>query len=461
MQTMAMKKRATIALGIFLLVAMSAVLVTTRREADSGRVKNLLGPLTGGTADIPSLLESLKDDDPPVREAAAEALAHIGKPAIPVLVEALKHDELRVRFGATGGLLLMEEEAKESIPAPVDAALDDESNMVRFGARRALVTMGPEAIPALIRGLKDPKQRVRYHSILALLQFGPKAKDAIPALTAALSDKDIFVRSAAADALGAMGPIAKPAMPAILEALRDKEPWVSDRAREAKGRIDPDDFDRGRLAMESHDNEGAIRFFNKALGTNPGNAKFALQPAQSESMTNEQKLMLEYLAQCHRALADALLLNKDVDQAQEHLDKWIQLRPNDATALLERARIYLQLSAYAKAFADYKRALELLPKKLRSASLYNEIAWNLATCPKAEGRDAREAIMYAKQACEIERNPLYVDTLAAAYAEAGNFEEAVTFQKDALTHPRAFGRDLKGAQERLGLYESRKPYHQD
>jgi HEAT repeat protein/Tfp pilus assembly protein PilF len=476
MQAMTMKKRVNIALGVFLLVAVTAILVTPRsrdqlwafirghapdglladrspledagREADSGRAKSLLGPLSGGTADIPGLLEALKDEDPAVREAAAEALARIGKPAIPALVEALKHDELRVRFGATRALLLMKKDAKESIPALVDA-LDDQSNMVRFGAGRALVTIGDAAIPALIRGLKEPKQRVRYHSILVLLQFREKAKDAIPALTAALSDKDTFVRAAAGNALGAMGPIAKPAMPAILEAMKDKEPWVSNSARGAKMRIDPDDYDRGILAMESRDYEGAIRFLTKALRTNPG--------------TSEQKQILEYLAQCHRALAEAFLANNDVRPALEHLDKWIQLQPNDANALLRRARVYhFQLSASAKAVADYKRALELLPKEPKSAGVYNEIAWILATCPKAEVRDGMEAILYAKQACEIQRNPLYVDTLAAAYAEAGNFEEAVKFQKEALKHPHDFrSGEFEGAQARLGLYESRKPYHEN
>jgi HEAT repeat protein len=473
MQAMAMNKRVHIALGIFLLVATAATLLTpgsrdqlwafirgpgpARVEADIGKAKSTLGPLTGGAADIPGLLEALKDDDPPVREAAAEALAHVGKPAIPALVGALKHDEPRVRFGATRALLLMKEDAKESIPALVDA-LDDKSNMVRFGAGRALATIGPEAIPALIRGLKESKQRMRYHSILVLSQFGPKAKDAIPALTEAISGKDIFLRSAAANALGAMGPLAKPAMPAILEAMKDKEPWVSNSARDAKMRIDPDDHDRGVLAMQSQNYEAAIRFFTKALGTNPGNTKYLWSPAQQASMTTEQKHIPAYLAQCHQNLAEALIADKQFRQALEHLDKWIQMRPNDATPLLERGGAYLGLRDYAKALADFRRASELLPKGPRLANCYNNIAWILATCPREEIRDGKEAIKYATDACTLQRDPLYVDTLAAAHAEVGNFEEAARFQKQALKRPEVFGLGLDAAQTRLGLYESRKPY---
>jgi HEAT repeat protein/Tfp pilus assembly protein PilF len=488
MQAMAMKKRVNFALGIFLVASIAAILVAPRsreqlwafvrghgtesplaeqsaledagREADRGRAKSLLGPLTGGTADIPGLLETLKDDDPRVREAAAGALARIGKPAIPALVEALKHDEPRVRFGATRALGLMKEEAKESIPALVDA-LDDQSSMVRFGPGWALVSIGTDSVPALIRGVKEPKQRMRYHSILVLSQLGSKAKDAIPALTAALSDKEISVRSTAAKALGAMGPIAKPAMPAILEAMKDKEPLVSESAWDAKKRIDPDDYDRGTLAMESRDYEGAIHFFNKVLGTNPGNAKYPLEPTQ---LTNEQKLMLEYLAQCHQNLAKALLKNEDFGPALEHLDKRIQLRPNDVDSLIARGKVYHgQLHDYVKALADYKRGSELLPKKdPKLATCYNNIAWILATCPRQEIRDGREAIKYATEACKLRRSPNFVETLAAAQAEAGNFEEAVRLLREALKHPDDFGPgELHDAKARLGLYESRTPYHEN
>jgi tetratricopeptide (TPR) repeat protein len=531
-------QRMRIALGIFLLVVVSAVLVTpgardqlfafvwpqgaapdnlpdqrptpeeAGSETDSDRAKAELGPLTGGIADIPGLLEKLKDEDPPVREAAAKALAGIGKPAVPALSEALKHDEQRVRIGATRALVLLKGDAKGSIPALVDA-LDDQSSMVRFGAGRALESIGTDAIPALIQGLNGSKERVRYHSILALSKFGPKAKDGIPALAAALAmpaaapaseslhrddsgkvtrseyermRMQNFVRAAAADALGAMGAVAKPALPVILEAMNDKEPSVSNRAREAKMRIDPDDFERGILAMQSHDYEKAIRFFTKVLGANSGNQKYEWSPAQRESMTSQHKQIFEYLAQCHQALAESFLRDRNIRRAQEdfdrdrnirraqeHFEKWIQLRPNDATPLLERGGAYLGLHDYAKALADFKRASELLPKEAsellpkdpRLANCYNNIAWILATCPREGIRDGKEAIKYATEACKIQRIPIFVDTLAAAHAEAGNFEEAVKFQKEVLKGPGRFQLQLRDAPARLRLYESQKPYRQD
>jgi tetratricopeptide (TPR) repeat protein len=142
----------------------------------------------------------------------------------------------------------------------------------------------------------------------------------------------------------------------------------------------------------------------------------------------------------------------------------IQLRPNDPNALLDRAEYYhLQLHDYAKALAEYKRASELLPKGQRLATCYNDIASILATCPRAEFRDGKEAIKYATEACKLLSDPDFVDTLAAAHAEAGNFEEAVKLQKEVLKDPRAAVRlELgEGAKTRLRLYESRKPYRQD
>jgi TPR repeat protein len=76
-----------------------------------------------------------------------------------------------------------------------------------------------------------------------------------------------------------------------------------------------------------------------------------------------------------------------------------------------------------------------------SALAANDLAWTMATSPEAKVRNSNEAVKYAFKACEAtywNRHP-YIDTLAAAYAEAGKFADAVKY-------------------ERLKLYEEKKPY---
>ncbi len=62
-----------------------------------------------------------------------------------------------------------------------------------------------------------------------------------------------------------------------------------------------------------------------------------------------------------------------------------------------------------------------------------DLAWLLATCPDARVRDGRRAVSLARHALELARaHPDLPETLAAAYAEAGNFELAVHWRTEAL-----------------------------
>ncbi len=91
------------------------------------------------------------------------------------------------------------------------------------------------------------------------------------------------------------------------------------------------------------------------------------------------------------------------------------------------------------------------------------LAWLQATHPVAELRNGKEAILNATKACELTNwdDGSFIDTLAAAYAEAGDFETAVKWQKKAIalvTKPWHHMLDV-GMKARLELYESGKSYH--
>jgi hypothetical protein len=75
-------------------------------------------------------------------------------------------------------------------------------------------------------------------------------------------------------------------------------------------------------------------------------------------------------------------------------------------------------------------------------------------------RDGKRAVGHASRACELTgwRTPLFIATLAAAHAEAGDFDRAVEFQRKALSFPAYEKRFRKTGGERLQLYERKKPY---
>jgi tetratricopeptide (TPR) repeat protein len=89
----------------------------------------------------------------------------------------------------------------------------------------------------------------------------------------------------------------------------------------------------------------------------------------------------------------------------------------------------------------------------------NVYAWYWATHPAAEVRDGPKAIANATKACELSnwQEPQYVDTLAAAYAEVGDFTSAIEWQKKAIDLLTEEPRPRSDFEGRLKLYESGQP----
>jgi tetratricopeptide (TPR) repeat protein len=194
------------------------------------------------------------------------------------------------------------------------------------------------------------------------------------------------------------------------------------------------DLERGEQALDKEDLDSAIAYFNAAIVTDPKNA----------------------VAYSRRGLA----YGKKGDDVQAIADytEAVRLRPSFGDGYNNRGAAYLQAKDYKRAIQDFEEAIRLCPK---DPPPLNNLAWVLATCPLAELRDGSKAIDYARRACELShwRVGISLDTLAAAYAETGDFEEAIKWQEKALNNL-APGREREW-RERLQLYHDHKAYRME
>ena len=123
-----------------------------------------------------------------------------------------------------------------------------------------------------------------------------------------------------------------------------------------------------------------------------------------------------------------------------------------------RGRLLLEAGREAAAAAAFRQALRLGG---REVVYLNDLAWLLATSEDAALRDPEGALALALEAAEAtgRRNPEVLDTLAAAYAAAGRFEEAARSEERALALAEEGGAEDLAAKlrGRLARYRDRRP----
>jgi tetratricopeptide (TPR) repeat protein len=157
----------------------------------------------------------------------------------------------------------------------------------------------------------------------------------------------------------------------------------------------------------------------------------------------------------------ALLAAGRIDEAVEHFNKVLRINKNNANAYANLGTAYSQLGKYEQATQNLTKAAEL---KSDNIHVLNNLAWLLATVGDVSAEDANRAVEFAHRACKLTgyREPSILDTLAAAYAAAGRFNEAIATAQQAIDAAKANGRDkLAGEiQKRIEIYRAGQPYRQ-
>jgi tetratricopeptide (TPR) repeat protein len=199
-------------------------------------------------------------------------------------------------------------------------------------------------------------------------------------------------------------------------------------------------------------------------------------------------------ADLHDNLGRALAMKDRLDDAMAEFQKAAQLDPRSAEARNNMGRILASKGRLGDAIPYFQKAVEIDPDfaeahQFLGAALYyargqvqealaqwrealrvrpdyvpalNEAAHVMAACSEESARNGPEAVKLAERAVKLSggQEAIYLDTLAAAYAEAGRFNEAVETARRGLEIATGRGQSQlrEGLAARMRLYEARKPY---
>jgi len=165
--------------------------------------------------------------------------------------------------------------------------------------------------------------------------------------------------------------------------------------------------------------------------------------------------------EAHHNLGYVYYRQGKLNLAAEKCSEALRLAPDYITARLTLAYIFSEMGETQQAVEHYYKILQLDDKE---AYALKNLAWILATTRNEKIHNPTDALKFAQKACELTEynRPDFMDTLAAAYAAAGRFPEAVETAEKAIDFAISSGE--KGLADEIGkrlqLYQSAQPYRE-
>lgn len=224
---------------------------------------------------------------------------------------------------------------------------------------------------------------------------------------------------------------------------------------------------RGQLYAQGEEWDKALADADELIALAPGSAEALRLWAAAVANTKKTDEVLEQLERMHDLTPDdsglslrmALLYGakNDAERAVEAYSQTIAGEPQNWFAYQSRADTYLSLGKQDKAVEDYEQALKLDPA---NSGVLNNLAWLLATSPEDKLRNGKRAIELATKACDVTdyKQAHILSTLAAAYAETGDFETAKKWSSKAVELGE--GSMKEQLAKELESYEQRKPWRE-
>ena len=219
----------------------------------------------------------------------------------------------------------------------------------------------------------------------------------------------------------------------------------------------------GVVLASRGERDEAIAQFRKALEISPdqaeGHANLAsalLEKGEAaEAIVHFRKAVeVRPCAEWCYKFGNALALGGRIEEATVEYRKALEMKPEHIDARYNLGLALQRQSKAPEALAQWREAIRLQPDHVPSL---NQLAWLSATGGEASVRNGAQAVEYAERAARLSgRDPNILDTLAAAYAEAGRFSEAVETAGQALSLAASQGNTtLAGAvRARMQLYET-------